>query len=193
MKKKSLIGLGIAAVLTIGTIVTVSADTTDNYLGNGRNFTTRTNSNFRRNADTSCPGYDVVTRAKGYEIINSILVDKYNLTEDYIEGAFNDGKTLGEILDENNIDINEFKKEFSTIRLAEIDEAVKNGDITKEEGETIKENFLSNENNMNFENHIGNGFKGRSNGMGNGNGSGKGTGRGNGNNGRGQGRGGYCN
>jgi len=181
MKKKSLIGIGLVAILSIGTIATVSADTNDNNLGNGRG---RYNSNFRRNSDDSCPGYGVISRAKGYEIINNILIEKFDLTEDYIDGAFNDGKTLGEILDENNIDIEEFKKEFTTIRLAEIDEAVKNGDITTEEGETIKENLLINVNEMNFENHMGNGF----NGKGIRNGRGRGNGRG-----KGQGRGGCCN
>ena len=183
MKKKSLIGIGLVAILSLGTIVSVSADTADNNLRNGRG---RYNSNFRSNSDNSCPGYGIVSRTKGYEIINNILIEKFDLSQEYIEGAFNDGKTLGEILDENNIDIQEFKKEFTTIRLAEVDEAVKNGDLTKEEGETIKENFLSNEDNMNFLDHIGNGFNGRGNGMRNG--SGRGTGRG-----RGQGRGGCCN
>ncbi|WBW96541.1 hypothetical protein [Oceanirhabdus sp. W0125-5] len=182
MKKKSLIGIGLAAILSFGTIISVSADTYDNYSRNGMG---RNSSNYRRNSDTSCPGYGVINRANGYEIINNILIEKFDLTEDYIEGAFNDGKTLGEILDENNIDIEEFKKEFMAIRLTEVDEAVKKGDITAEEAKTIKEKLQSNVNEMNFKDHRGNG-----NGRGRGNGNGNGRGRGKG---RGQGRGGCCN
>ncbi|MBU5483594.1 hypothetical protein KQI86_04580 [Clostridium sp. MSJ-11] len=77
----------------------------------------------------------------GYDMMTSILRDKLNMSDKEIEDALNSGKHMWEIAEEKGMSNEDFKNAMVEGRTKAIDEAIKNGTITKEEGERFKEDF----------------------------------------------------
>ncbi|KAJ52937.1 hypothetical protein BD780_000308 [Clostridium tetanomorphum] len=167
MKKKNIIA-ALALTLSIGMGATAYAAAT-----------APANSNIANKINATCTrlGLGRITGMRGYDSATSILKDKLKLTDEDITKAREAGKTLKDLALEKGMTEDEFNQAMIDSKSKAIDEAVKNSTITKEEGDTIKENLKSNINNctgscgqMNkgFGNGQGNGRKMRGNGLGRG-------------------------
>ncbi|AVP63116.1 hypothetical protein C3B64_02140 [Clostridium botulinum] len=167
MKKKNLM-IALAITLSIGMGATAYA--ANSTTANNTNVDTKNAQNV--NERGTGLGLRAITGKRGYEFGTSILKDKLKLTDKDIETALNSGKSMHDLAIEKGMKEEDFKKAMYDTKAKAIDEAVKKGDITKEEGESIKARIKTNIDNCNGERKGGNGM--------NGEGRGKGQGRGNG-------------
>lgn len=71
---------------------------------------------------------------RGFEI----LAEKAGLSEEEIQNLIIDGKTCYEIAEENDVAFEEIRDEMIKEKITLIDEKVKAGDLTEEQGELIK-------------------------------------------------------
>ncbi|MGO5076042.1 hypothetical protein ACTQ4K_19345 [Clostridium sporogenes] len=162
MKKRNLmIALSIALSIGMGaTAYAANSDTTTN----GNNITiasTQANNRSGKGLNLRC-----ITGKRGYEFGTSILKDKLKLTDKDIETALKSGKSMHDLAIEKGIKEEDFKKAMYDAKIKVIDEDIKKGDITKEEGENIKAKIKTNIDNCNGERKAGNGMKGQGKGKG---------------------------
>lgn len=97
---------------------------------------------------TSAPvqrlGLGRITSMRGYDYITNILKSKLGLSDTDISNGLNSGKTLYDLAAEKGMTDEELKTALLDERTKAIDAAVSQGTITKEEGETLKENLSNN-------------------------------------------------
>lgn len=87
--------------------------------------------------------YHKVPRARGYQVINMLLSKDYKVDEAAISESLKSGTSLSQFLSDNKIDEKKFEASYLKVRVAEVDSALKNGYITKEESESIKKELSS--------------------------------------------------
>lgn len=160
MKKRNIIA-ALALTISIGVGATAYAASNDAAAAPGQRL-----------------GIGRITSMRGYDYISNILKNKLGLTDTDIANERESGKTLYDLAAEKGMTQDELKNLLLEEKSKSIDEAVKKGTITKEEGETLKLNL-----NTNIQNCAGN--FGQRQGLG----QGKGRGQGCGMMGNGQGRG----
>ena len=160
--------IALAITLSIGMGATVYA--ANSTTTNNGNVTTKNTQNI--NERGTGLGFKGITGKRGYEFVTDLLKDKLKLTDEYIETALNSGKSMHDLAIEKGMKEEDFKKAMYDTKAKAIDDAVKKGDITKEDGEKIKVRIKTNIDNCNRERKGGNGM--------NGEGRGKGQGKGNG-------------
>ncbi|WP_297418397.1 hypothetical protein [Clostridium sp.] len=129
MKSKKLI-LGLAMTITMGLGVTAYAANTET--------TTSTSYPHQR------IGLARVTGVRGYDYVESVLKNKLGMTDGEISAGFNSGKTMYDLAKEKGMTEDEFKAALLEERNKAIDEAVANGKITKEDGDSMKEALQNN-------------------------------------------------
>lgn len=88
------------------------------------------------------------------------LLEKTGLTREEFLELLKSGKSLEEVAKEYDINLEELKEEILNKRLAVIDEMVKEGEITAEEGAAIKERFQEGFGNCDLNSPIMGGFRG---------------------------------
>ncbi|MCY6482888.1 hypothetical protein OW763_00780 [Clostridium aestuarii] len=177
MKKRKILAT-LTLVLTLGLGATAFAQNvipTDNT----PTSTTTTNS-----TTTKGIGLRRITGKRGYDYVVSIAKDILNIDDAAIDQARAENKTIYDLLEEKGISHDDFKAKLIESKEKAIDNAVEQGTITKEEGETYKENIKNNSANAvpgqgRLGAPRGNG-QGLKDGTGSRNGGGKGRGTGNG-------------
>lgn len=155
MKKKNIIA-ALALTLSIGMGATAYAATT-----------TSPNSNISNKVNATCErlGLGRITGMRGYDSAISILKDKLKLTDADITKARESGKTLRDLALEKGMTEDQFKQAMIDSKNKSIDEAVKNGTLTKEEGDKIKATIKNNVQNCDGTG-CGNSMKGQGRGRG---------------------------
>ena len=98
-------------------------------------------SNVSQNQEVKCPKDRHGHKGKYKEFIVEFLKEKKGMTDKQIQAQLDSGKTLRDILKEKNVKHEELEKYMLERKYKKVDEAVKNGEITKEEGKKIKENI----------------------------------------------------
>jgi ribosomal protein S20 len=89
-------------------------------------------------------GLGRITSMRGYDSMISVLKNKLGLTDTDINNARSSGKTLYELAEEKGLTAEQLKTALYDERVKAIDDAVNKGTITKEQGDTLKENLKSN-------------------------------------------------
>lgn len=89
-------------------------------------------------------GLGRITSMRGYDYISNILKNKLGLSDTDISNGINSGKTLYDLAAEKGMTDEELKAALLDERTKTIDTAVSKGTITKDEGETLKENLKTN-------------------------------------------------
>lgn len=125
MKKKNLISI-FAATLVVGLGVTAYAAVPSNT-----------------NCQGGGNGLGRIAGFRGYDIITNVLKEK-GVTETEITNALNSGKNLNSLAEEKGITADELKKSLLEEKTKAIDNAVANGTLTKEQGETSKARITEN-------------------------------------------------
>lgn len=128
ISKKLILGLTIA--ISIGLGVTAYA----------ANVETATSTNYTHQG----VGLGRITGIRGYDYVEAVLKDKLGMTDEEITAGFNSGKTMYDLAKEKGMTEDEFKIALLEERIKAIDKAVADGNITKEEGDSIKENLKNN-------------------------------------------------
>ena len=82
---------------------------------------------------------------RGYDSVTSVLKNKLGLTDKEITDGFNLGKTVYDLAKEKGISEEQFKTALLEEISKAIDEAVTKGTMTKEQGDTLKENLKTNQ------------------------------------------------
>ncbi|AGY75180.1 DUF2680 domain-containing protein [Clostridium autoethanogenum] len=149
MKGKNFLA-ALAVVLVVGASATVYAETTTNYTNHGL-------------------GFGRITSMRGYDYVSSVLKDKLGMTDKEITDGLNSGKTMYDLAKDKGMTIDEFKAALIKEKSKSIDEAVSKGTITKEQGDSLKENIKNNVNNCsrNVGQAHGNGIRGNGKMLGN--------------------------
>ncbi|HSQ33644.1 MAG TPA: hypothetical protein VLM81_01955 [Peptostreptococcaceae bacterium] len=91
------------------------------------------------NEDKDCPKHKHHHKAKHKKFIVDFLKEKHKMTDKEIQTQLDSGKNLRDILKEKNVKPEELKKYMLERKYKEIDEAVKSGEITKEEAKQKKQ------------------------------------------------------
>lgn len=91
------------------------------------------------NEDKDCPKHKHHHKAKHKKFIVDFLKEKHKMTDKEIQAQLDSGKSLKDILKEKNIKPEELKKYMLERKYKKIDEAVKNGEMTKEEANKKKQ------------------------------------------------------
>ncbi|RMC98707.1 hypothetical protein D9O40_12830 [Clostridium autoethanogenum] len=143
MKGKNFLA-ALAVVLVVGASATVYAETTTNY------------TNHRL-------GFGRITSMRGCDYVSSVLKDKLGMTDKEITDGLNSGKTMYDLAKDKGMTIDEFRTALIEEKSKSIDEAVSKGTITKEQGDSLKENIKNNINSCNGNTgHMqGNGMRGK--------------------------------
>jgi polyhydroxyalkanoate synthesis regulator phasin len=95
------------------------------------------------------PGKGMHQRFSGnFMSVRDILVEDFGLTEDQLIEARDNGKTMLEVLEENNISVEDVQSTLLNKKIEAIDKAVEEGKITVEKAEQMKENITENMSNM---------------------------------------------
>lgn len=128
MKKRNIIA-ALVITLTIGMGATAYASSTES--GSSQTITQRL-------------GLGRITSMRGYEYITNILKNKLGLNDTDITNALNSGKTPYDLAAEKGMTQEDLKASLTEEKIKAIDAAVAEGTITKEEGESIKENLKAN-------------------------------------------------
>ncbi|MCY6959102.1 hypothetical protein [Clostridium brassicae] len=138
--------------------------------------TTTTTPSQNTNSDNNKPissgiGLRRITGLRGYDFATSVIKSKLKVTDEDINKAREQGKTLSDFAEEKGLTHDDLRSAMIESKNKAIDEAVSKGTISKEEGESYKKSIKENS-----ENNIGG--QGRLNAP-RGNGNGQGQGRGN--------------
>jgi len=149
MKKRNVIA-ALALTMSIGLGATVYAASTDTAVTPSQRL-----------------GLGKITSMRGYDYISSVLKNKLGVMDADITNARESGKTLYDLAAEKGMTEDELKNLLLEEKTKSIDSAVEKGTITKEEGETLKQNL-----NTNIQNCSGN--FGEKQGLGQGQGRGQG-------------------
>ncbi|MEW9096627.1 MAG: hypothetical protein AB2417_16220 [Clostridiaceae bacterium] len=140
MKRKNIITT-LALTLALGVGATAYAATASPKNINTSNINNDTTSYSRRMGGRMGMYGHHMMGFDGYDMMTSILKDKLNMSDKEIEDALNSGKHMWEIAEEKGMSNEDFRNVMIEERTKAIDEAIKNGTITKEEGERYKEDF----------------------------------------------------
>lgn len=151
MKKRKIIS-ALVLTVSIGMGATAYAASTDTAFTPGQRL-----------------GLGRMTSMRGYDYISNILKNNLGLTDTDITNATNSGKTLYELAVEKGMTEDELKSLLIEEKTKSIDDAVKKGTITKEDGEILKSNL-----NTNIRNCTGNFGQRQKLGQGQGRGQGRG-------------------
>lgn len=89
-------------------------------------------------------GLKRVTGMKGYDYVESVLKNKLGMTDEEITAGFDAGKTMYALAEEKGMSEEQFKAALLEEKNKSIDNAVVAGNITKEEGTSIKETIKNN-------------------------------------------------
>lgn len=146
MKRKTIITT-LALTLALGVGATAYAATASPKNINQSNINNDTTSYFRRMDGMMGMGGHHMMGFGDYDMMTSILRDNLNMNDKEIEDALNSGKHMWEIAEEKGMSNEDFKNAMVEERTKAIDEAIKNGTITKEEGERFKKdlgNYIDN-------------------------------------------------
>lgn len=96
---------------------------------------------FSHNEDKDCPKHKHHHKAKHKKFIVDFLKEKHKMTDKEIQAQLDSGKSLKDILKEKNVKPEELKNYMLERKYKKIDEAVKNGEMTKEEAKKKKQNI----------------------------------------------------
>lgn len=124
MKVKSIIA-ALAITLVIGAGATVYAETKTGYIHQGL-------------------GLGRISSMRGYDYSSSVLKDKLGMTDKEITDGLNNGKTMYDLAKDKGMTADEYKAALIEAKTEAIDKAVSNGTITKEQGDSLKENIKNN-------------------------------------------------
>lgn len=157
MKNKSLIiALTMAIAIGIGATAYASTGTANSTSGT--------------NGIHQMAGLGKVTGKRGYDYVESILKNKLGMTDKEITDGLNSGKTMYDLAKEKGMGADQFKTALLEERNKAVDQAITDGKITKEEGNSIKETLKNNLENCTgtSDQRMGNVRKGTGHMMGNG-------------------------
>ncbi|AZT89533.1 DUF2680 domain-containing protein [Caldicellulosiruptor changbaiensis] len=110
--------------------------------------------------NTGCGGYSVGMHVNMQELAAKAL----GISVDELVKKLQSGKTINDILKEKKLTVDQFKKKLYDLRVAEIDKLLKDGKITQQQAEFLKNHFQINiqyciENILNWSNN-GSGYGG---------------------------------
>lgn len=140
MKSKKLI-LALTMTITMGLGITAYAATES---ANTQTTTVTTANTSTNGFHMAGAGLGRATGMRGYDYVEAVLKDKLGMTDEEITAGFNSGKTMYDLAKEKGMTEDEFKTALLEERIKAIDKAVADGNITKEEGDSIKENLKNN-------------------------------------------------
>ena len=86
----------------------------------------------------------MITGMRGYDYIESVLNNKLGMTDDEITDGLNSGKTIYDLAKEKGMTIDQFKTALLEEKTKAVDKAVADGNITSEEGDSLKETLKNN-------------------------------------------------
>ncbi len=130
MKKKSLI-TALALTMFIG-------------VGSAAYAASNTSSSTEVNTANQKVGLKRITNLRGYDYANSVLKNKFGVTDEEITKAKEEGKSMYQIAKDKGIDMNQYKAALIEEKSKAVDEAVKSGKITADEGTALKEKIKNN-------------------------------------------------
>ena len=90
-------------------------------------------------------GMNRMAGIRGYDSVTSVLKNKLGLTDKEITDGLNSGKTVYDLAKEKGMTQEQFQAALLEERSKSIDVAVTKGTITKEQGDTLKENLKANQ------------------------------------------------
>ena len=125
MKSKKLI-IALTMTITMGLGVTAYASTEST------------------NATHPKAGLGMVTGMRGYDYVESVLKNKLGMTDEEITAGLNSGKTMYTLAEEKGMTEDQFKTALLAEKTKAVDKAVSDGNITNEEGDSLKETLKNN-------------------------------------------------
>lgn len=129
MKKKNILAaLMLSLTLGLGATAYASVDAAEPAVPSTNTNTTTSNG----------IGLKRATGFRGYDFVTSIIKEKLNVTEEDINNARAEGKTMSEFAEEKGLSHDDFKAALIESKNKAIDEAVTKGTISKEDGEAYK-------------------------------------------------------
>lgn len=96
----------------------------------------------------TCLYYGKTTAMRGYTAVTDVLKSKFGVTDDEINKAADSGKTLYDVAKDKGVTDEQFKGAVIEERTKAIDQAVKDGTMTKENADLMKERINTNSKNM---------------------------------------------
>ena len=87
-----------------------------------------------------------VTGMRGYDYVESVLKDNLGMTDEEITAGLNSGKTMYALAEEKGMTKDQFKTALLEEKNKAVDKAVSDGNITSEEGDSLKETLKNNVN-----------------------------------------------
>lgn len=96
------------------------------------------------NATHQRAGIGMVTGVRGYDYVESELKDNLGMTDEEITAGLNSGKTMYALAEEKGMTVDQFKAALLEERNKAVDKAVTDGNITNEEGASLKETLKTN-------------------------------------------------
>ena len=130
MKSKKII-IALALTLLVGT--------------GGTAFAAEAITNTKNNmASHQALGMNKITGVRGYDYATSVLKNKLGLTDKEITDGLTSGKTVYALATEKGMTEEQFKAALLEEKSKGIDAAITKGTITKEQGDTLKENLKTN-------------------------------------------------
>lgn len=155
MKRKRLVA-SLALALSIGIGATV-------YAAAAPANSTSTAPVYSNNGTWQRLGLGRFTGMRGYDDVHSALL-KLGVTEKDISDGIASGKTLYEIAEAKGISADKLKAAITEEKYKTVDEAVLAGKISKDQGDTLKENIKTNSDNCTTPGQMRGMGRGRSNG-----------------------------
>lgn len=125
MKSKIII-LALVMTITMGLGVTAYANT------------------YSTNAIHQRAGLEDITGMRGYDYKKSVLKDKLGMTDDEITDGLNSGKTIYNLAQEKGMTADQFKTALLEEKNKAVDKAVADGNITSDDGDSLKETLKNN-------------------------------------------------
>ncbi|WP_138204615.1 hypothetical protein [Haloimpatiens lingqiaonensis] len=152
MKKKNLLlTLSMCTMLALGSTVYA---TSANNLNTSKPAAVE-NNNSQRSYNEKGLGLRRITGKKGYDFMASVIKDKLKVSDEEINKALAEGKTLKDFAKEKGLSEEDLKKALVDSKSKAIDESVAKGTLTKEEGEKIKTRIKENSKNCTLDNRNG--------------------------------------
>lgn len=96
-----------------------------------------------KNHAAACLNQGKNVMAKGHTVVESVLKDKFGVTQDEINKAEESGKSLHDIANEKGITDDQLKAAVAEEKIKSIDQAVKDGTISESRAENMKERIKS--------------------------------------------------
>lgn len=124
MKGKKFLA-ALALTFIVGTGATVYAEATTNSANHGA-------------------GLGRITSMRGYDYVTSVLKSKLGMTDKEITDGLNSGKTMYQLTEDKGMTIDEFRTALIEEKSKTIDESVSKGTITKDQGDSLKQNIKNN-------------------------------------------------